>query len=309
MYSWMRLMWTSNSGVGVEDDPEPLLDHLPQRDLVVAADRGEALLERGVVGVGGEVGEPGRVVEERRADRVGDVPGQRRVCLEQPAAERDAVGLVDNAVGVDPVEVAEDRLLHEVGVQRRHAVDASRPEEGEVAHPHVAGLVLLDQRDVGEQCLVGVAGRALRVEVQRVDEVDDLHVARQQSLHQRDRPALERLGQQRVVGVVEHRRRDRPGLRPGDAVVVDQEPHELGDGDRRVRVVELDRDVVGQRDEVAVLLLVPAQQVLQRRRGEEDLLPQAQLVPGRRGVGGIEHARHGFQRERGRRARRRDRRD
>ena len=44
-----------------------------------------------------------------------------------------------------------------------------------------------------------------------------------------------------------------------------------------------------------MLLLVPAQQVLQRRRGEEDLLPQAQLVPGGRGVGGIEDARHGFQ--------------
>ena len=45
--------------------------------------------------------------------------------------------------------------------------------------------------------------RAQRVEVQRVDQVDDLHVARQQPLHQRHRPALQRLGQQRVVGVGE----------------------------------------------------------------------------------------------------------
>ena len=34
-----------------------------------------------------------------------------------------------------------------------------------------------------------------------IDLVDDLHVARQQPLEQRHRPAFQRLGQQRVVGV------------------------------------------------------------------------------------------------------------
>ena len=57
---------------------------------------------------------------------------------------------------------------------------------------------------------------------------------------------LQRLGQQRVVGVGEGRLRDRPGLVPGDAVLVDQEAHQLGDRDGRMRVVELDRDLVGQ---------------------------------------------------------------
>ena len=131
--------------------------------------------------------------------------------------------------------------------------------------------------------------------MQRVDEVDDLHVPRQQVLHQRDRPGLQRLGQQRVVRVVEDGRRDVPRELPRHLVHVDQEPHQLGDRDRRMRVVQLDRHVVGERRELAVLRLVPAQQVLQRRRREEVLLPQPQLVAGGRFVARVEHPRDRLQ--------------
>jgi hypothetical protein len=46
-----------------------------------------------------------------------------------------------------------------------------------------------------------------------------------------------------------------------------------------MRVVQLDRHVVGERHELAVLLLVPAQEVLQRSGSEEEFLPQPKLVP------------------------------
>ena len=96
------------------------------------------------------------------------------------------------------------------------------------------------------------------VEVGRIDEIDDLHVARQQALHQRHRPALQRLGQQRVVGVGEGGLRDRPGLVPFEAVEVDQNAHQLGDRDRRMGVVELDGRVFAKRADVLVLLDVAA---------------------------------------------------
>jgi hypothetical protein len=44
-----------------------------------------------------------------------------------------------------------------------------------------------------------------------------------------------------------------------------------------------------------VLRLVPAQEILQRRRGEEELLPQPQLVAGGRVVARVEHARDRFE--------------
>ena len=63
---------------------------------------------------------------------------------------------------------------------------------------------------------------------------------------QRLRPALQRLGQERVVGVREAPLRELERLLERQPVVVDEEPHELRDRERRVRVVQLDRDLVGE---------------------------------------------------------------
>ena len=71
------------------------------------------------------------------------------------------------------------------------------------------------------------------VEMRGIDEIDDLHVARQQPLHQRHRPGFERLRQQRMVGVGEGRLSDRPGLVPFDTVEVDENAHQFGDARSR----------------------------------------------------------------------------
>ena len=71
-------------------------------------------------------------------------------------------------------------------------------------------------------------------------------MARQQALEQFHRPGLERLRQQRVVGVAETRLGHFPGLVPGDGVLVDQDAQQLGDGDGGVGIVELDGDLLGE---------------------------------------------------------------
>ena len=66
-----------------------------------------------------------------------------------------------------------------------------------------------------------------------VDLLDDLEVPRNHAGEQRARPHLERLGQQRVVGVGERRARDLEGALEGHPVLVHQHAHQLGDGERR----------------------------------------------------------------------------
>ncbi len=96
----------------------------------------------------------------------------------------------------------------------------------------------------------GSAGKHLHdaIEEARVDLVDDLQMARQQPLHQRDRPLLQRLRQQRVIGVAERALGDRPGALPGQRRLVDEQAHQLGHGQRGMRVVQLDRHLVGELD-------------------------------------------------------------
>ena len=72
-----------------------------------------------------------------------------------------------------------------------------------------------------------------------VDLVNDLQVPRQDPLDHGDRPALQGLGEQGVVGVGKRLGAYVPRLFPAHLLVVQQNAHEFGDGERRVSVVEL----------------------------------------------------------------------
>lgn len=78
------------------------------------------------------------------------------------------------------------------------------------------------------------------VEDASVDLADELKMARRQAAEQPDIPALQGIGHQRMVGVGEHRSDDVLGRVPVEAVLVEQEPHQLGDRDHRMGVVEMD---------------------------------------------------------------------
>ncbi len=179
-------------------------------------------------------------------------------------------------------------------MQRRDAVHVVRSDEGHMAHAHAASVVFPDQRNRGQQPVIARMRGAHSIEVLGVDAVDDLHMARQQPLHQRHRPGFQRLGQQRMIGVGNRAARDGPCFLPGDAVLVHQKAHQLSHRDGGMRVVQLDRYTLGQRMDAAGLADLSAQQVLQRGRGEEVFLPQPQLLSRRAVVRGVEHLRDRF---------------
>ncbi|MCY1447658.1 hypothetical protein D9M71_642880 [compost metagenome] len=113
-----------------------------------------------------------------------------------------------------------------------------------------------------------------------IDQVDDLHVPRQHAFHQAHGPGFQGFWQQRVVGVGQGLDGQLPGGVPRHFVLVDEQAHQLGDGDRGVGIVELDRRLLRQVEQAVVHVQVPAQQVLQRGGNEEVFLAQAQLLAG-----------------------------
>src|ERR1700741_2411544 len=113
-----------------------------------------------------------------------------------------------------------------------------------------------------------------------VDLVDDLQMARQYALEQRDGPAFEGFRKQGVVGIGAGRDGDIPGLVPGNVMQVDEDTHQFGNGDAGMRIVELNGGLVGKRVDGALGAAVSLPEVLQRSGDEEILLPQAQLAPG-----------------------------
>ena len=82
---------------------------------------------------------------------------------------------------------------------------------------------------------------------------------------------------------------DLPCLSPLDSVLVDKKPHELGDTDYRVSVVELDGVVLREIVQIiAVVLLVTVDDVLQGCGNEEVLLSYTEYLSVVGSVVGVE---------------------
>ena len=270
---------------------QPLAQKVGQRRLVRPLYRDEFLLKRRVVGKGIEVAQRFGIVQKRLADRLANKAGQSRIALHQPAAIGHAIGLVVDAGRIKIVQVGKDRDLHQVGVQRRYAIDAMRSSESQIAHPHAPVATFVDQRDRPDRRVIKLARPSRFGQQAAVDCIDDLHVPGQQPLEQRHRPAFQRFGQQGVVGIAECAPGNVPRLVEIEAMIVQQYPHQFRHRDRRMRVIELDRRLVWQRRDGAEILDMPPDDVLQRRGREEIFLPQPQFLASGGTVGRVQHPR------------------
>ncbi len=219
------------------------------------------------------------------AQELADKAVQTGVDLRKPAAVVDAVGDIGEAVGIDGVEIAEQIALEDVAVQTRHAVDAVAGAQAQIGH---MDLAVVDDH-VAADALVAVELCAQILDPAAVDLAEDLPHARQLRLDQILRPALKRLAHDGVVGVGDSALDDLPALVPAQAVLVHENAHQLGDDHGRVRVVDLDRVVVGEGADVAPGLHVLAHDVLRGGGQEEILLAQTQGLALDVVVGGIEH--------------------
>ena len=270
-------------------------DHRRQILFVGTLDRHEFLLEARIVRPLFELAELLQIAHPARAQPVRDHPRQPRIALQQPPARRDPVGLVVEFAREQGVELREEIAPQQLGVQRRHAVDGVRGRHGEVRHTHHLVAVLLDQ---GAGPLFQIVPRPLLLAGHhqlRIDFKDELEVARQDPLKQGHTPSFECLRQQRVIRVTERPRDDRPGLLPRQTVFVDQDAQQLHDGDGRMRVVELDGNLVREVvPGICRLFSVAADDVPERTGDEEILLHQTQLPSVLRLVVWIQNLGDGF---------------
>ena len=245
-----------------------------------------------IVGERLQPGEVSEVGDPAVADRLGDAAGQGRVGQQEPAPRRHAVGLVVEALGKQVGQVLHGHGTQQARMDGGDAVGAVRAHDGEVGHPDVAIAALLDEAHLpGALALVGKP-RPHLIQETLVDIQDDLEMARQHQLEPSQRPFLQRLGQQRVVGVGERAPGDIPGLVPSEAGVVEQDAHQLGNGQARMGVVELDRGLVGQRAPVGIVPPEAAHEIGERAGDQEIFLHEAQASSHDRRIVGIEDPGH-----------------
>ena len=201
LYSWMRFTCTSKIADGSTMTPVRCSMRPAQRRLVRVFDLAPLGAEIRVVDQRLELAQLVQIADPALADALRDAVCEARIGQHHPAPRRHAVGLVAELLRPQLGEVVEHVALEQLGVQRRHAVDGMTADAREVRHAHVALAGFVDERQARDALLVAEERHAHLIEVTRVDLVDDLEDARQQPAEHGQRPALERLGQQRVIGV------------------------------------------------------------------------------------------------------------
>ena len=213
-----------------------------------------------------------RVLQPAVADARGDELRQAGIAHGDEPPRRDAVGHVAKFFRPQLGEIAQHGLLQQLGVELRDAVDRVAADAREVRHAHVARPAFIDEREPREPRVVAGKSGAHFVEEAAVDFEDDLEMPRKQRAEEIDRPLLQRLGEQRVIRVGEGRARDRPRFVPAERVLVHEQAHQLRDGDRGMRVVELHGPFFMEVGGSAAEQRVDAQHVLQRAAREKELL-------------------------------------
>ena len=175
-------------------------------------------------------------------------------------------------------------------MQRGNAVDRETPHDRQIGHSDLGDLPLLDDRHAPHAFVVARPAAGDLLHETGIDFKDDLQQTWQQLPEQRQRPALQRFRQQRVVGVGHGPAGDLPGLLPPQPLLVHQNAHQFRHRAARMGIVQLEAVALGKRAEIALIDHHPAfDHVLQAGRSQEILLAQSQYLAVLAGIVRIEH--------------------
>ncbi len=274
----------------IDQHADFLLDDLAQPNLVAELHLGEALLKVGGIGEAFQLAQFLEIGDPGLADGFAEQPRQRGIGLQQPAPRRHAVGLVAESLRPKLGEFRDQRRAQQVGMQGGDAIHGVGADDGQVRHAHLLLESLFDDGHLSQLLAINPGNAGEPAQEAMIDAEDDLRMPRQHMFQQRQAPLLQGFRQQRVVGVGQSLARQLPGVIPLQPVIVDQDPHQLGDRQRRMSVVHLYGDLVAELIEVVVLAQVAADDVPHGASHQEIFLHQPQLFAGNHGVGRIEDA-------------------
>ena len=260
--------------VGVQHDALVLGDDMAQLLLLLPLD-GVELGHGLVVDMVFQAPDQLQILQEVAAHLGADHLRQLRIAQAHPAAGGNAVGLVLEPLREGVVPILEAVVLQNLGVDLGDAVDVGANIHGQVGH---MGHVVLDDEQVGMLALqLGI------------DLADDVHNLGHHAAQQIQRPLLQCLTHDGVVGVGEGLLRHLEGILKAHALQL-QQPDQLGDGHSGVGIVQLYGIELAEAAQVAAMgNFEGPDHILQRRGGQDVLLlnTQALTVPG--GIVGVQH--------------------
>ena len=211
----------------------------------------------------------GSVFHETFPDTVDQKRRKLFVGLAKPSSVSDAVRNVGKLFGINVVEILENTVFDNLAVKRGNAVYFVRGDHGKVCHSHLP--VREDRHSFDLIPVARITLPHLPAET-LIDLLDNGVNSRQASFDKIFLPFFERFAHNGMVRVCHRSRHDIPGIVPRKTVFVHQKSHHLGDAERRMRIVDMDRREIGKGVNIVVSADMPVDDVLQGRRNEKILL-------------------------------------
>ena len=209
------------------------------------------------------------------AYRFGNRARQRLVRDQQPPAWRDAVGLVVETVRKHLGQISHCRRAEQLRVKSGYTIGAVRADDCEIRHADVLAGAFFDHARACNPAFVTGESCSNAIEQAAVDLVNDFELTREHMFKPFHRPFLQCFGQQRVVRISEGPHCDIPRLVPSQVCFIQQNSHQLGDRQRRVRIVELDGNFLLEDPPVGVAAPEAPDEIGKRAGNEKILLHEA----------------------------------
>src|SRR5215475_6001539 len=163
-------------------------------------------------------------------------------------------------------------------MDRRDTVSAMRADYSKVGHPDLTLGTLFYKAYAPKTSLILWKASSDLINQATIDLVDYLQMTGQHPLKPTDRPFLKCLWQQRVISIGQGPLSKIPSLIPTEMHLIEQNPHQLRHRHCRVRVIELNSNLVRKCAPVRVGLAEAADKVRQRTGDEKILLHKAQSL-------------------------------
>src|SRR5262245_33497924 len=148
-------------------------------------------------------------------------------------------------------------------MDRRDTVGAMGAHDSKVGHSDLTLWALFYETYLLNAVLISGKAFPGLVNQAAINFVYYLQVAGQHPFKPNDRPLFKRLWQQRVIGIGEGPLSKIPGLIPTEMRLIEQNPHQLRHRHCRVRVIELNSNLVRECAPVRVSLAEAADKVRQ----------------------------------------------
>ncbi|OPY65168.1 MAG: hypothetical protein A4E62_02735 [Syntrophorhabdus sp. PtaU1.Bin002] len=272
------LCLTVKEVVGRQRQPVCVVEILRQRYFVGFLDTAELTAELLILGKGFQFPQLFEVPLPAFADGFGYQSREKRICLKEPAPGCNTVRHVLKLLGHHSIKIFEHPFPKNSGVELRDTIDGMAADYCKTRHIHGP---FPPSGDKTHLLFSGrLTGEMLRHLHQKtpVNLLDDLEVPREDIRKKPLGPRFKGLRQYRMVRVSEGPRSNSPSIVPHHPLFVHKNSHQLGDGDRRMGIVKLDRNLLRKLIVAPVRLLVSSDDIHKSGADEEILLFEPQLL-------------------------------